>query len=110
MQIHIGLITWGPEGSEIEEFLCAATTIEAVKIRLAEELVWTYKNEPAFLGMDDNRTGGYDDLETFYDDGWVQALHEYGVLDFDRAEEYLSKFREATTAPWWTTQEVELAQ
>lgn len=113
MQIHVGLITWGPDHGDEDEFITAATSLETVQLALAEHLIHARKEAAGLFGYwtdglgGDMDEGGNDDLDEFYADEVIADMHRKGV-DIDTAEAYLDAFREATTAPWWSIQEVEL--
>lgn len=101
-KLWVAVIEWGPEEGDEEVVVYLATTKRGVMLEAIQRLIVTWQQAP---GM-------------FHDDA-PEFMREYGRLDYygtsfanladDFLEQWLTEFREATTAPWVTLMEKEVS-
>jgi hypothetical protein len=104
MLVNVGLITWGPENGDVEEFIVVTNDVATARRELVKGLIKDYDETPSVFG---------DDSPAFMEgvptaDG-VPAVAQKDLDPAAASDEelvaWLAGFREATTVPWWTITE-----
>jgi hypothetical protein len=97
--LYVGLITWGPEHSDFDEYIILTSTEVTAKRELVRELIRSYDAAPSVYG---------DEAPIFMEgDENLGAGKEFlpDTATEPELTEWLEGFRESTTAPWWTVNE-----
>ncbi|MET0887156.1 MAG: hypothetical protein ABWX92_11965 [Mycetocola sp.] len=110
MLVNVGLITWGPENGDVEEFIVVTNDAPTARRALVAELISAYDGMPSVFG---------DDAPEFMDgvvagEGVSSAIPQKDLDHAAASDEelvaWLADFREATTAPWWTITETAIVE
>jgi len=106
--VHVGLITWGPDHGDVDEYIIVSANVATVNKALVAELLSMYVAAPDVFGDDSPlflngiRTSEGIVLEPAHKDLDIESASDADL------EQWLVDFREATTAPWWTVTEHEI--